>query len=50
MQELIKLKNGGCTASLEKKTPETTAAAAFVSCNIHRWSHTHTYIYILGLT
>jgi len=39
----VKLKNGGRTASLEKKRLEPTAA--FVSCNIHRWSHTHTYIY-----
>ena len=46
----VKFKNGGRTAPLKKKRPETTAA--FVSCNIHRWSHTHThiYIYILGLT
>ena len=41
----VKFKNGGRTASLKKKRPEATAA--FVSCNIQRWSHTHIYIYIL---
>jgi len=39
----VKLKNGDRTASLKKKRPEATAA--FVSCNIHRWPHTHIYIY-----
>jgi len=33
----VKFKNGGRTASLKKKRPEATAA--FVSCNIHGWSH-----------
>jgi len=40
----VKFKNGGRTASLKKKRLETTAA--FVSCNIHRWSHTHTHTHI----